>query len=283
MRIALTTCRKWPNLSASDALLRDELAGRGHEVHPDPWNDAAIDTFVGADAVVLRSNWDYHHDVARFAGWLDGLERAGACVINPLPLVRWSLTKTYLADLRRSGLPVPELCVFSGGDATEVLEWTAGRERVVIKPLIGASGHDVRLVGEADVAATVAALADDDRRYLAQRFVTDVGGGEWALVFFGGRFHHAYQRVPAPGEFRVNSQYGGSLRPGVPPPELVSLGEDAVAELPADPVYARIDVIETSDGPALMEVELNEPALGLHLHPNAPIRFADVVVDAIAS
>lgn len=263
-------------------MLRDELAARGHEVHACPWNDADVERFVDADAIVLRSNWDYHHDIDRFGAWLDQLERAGANVINPLGLVRWSLTKEYLSDLRISGLPVPELCRFSRADSADLLDWAAGRDRFVIKPLIGASGHDVRLVHEADVEAMLAALADDDRDHIAQRFVTDIGGGEWALVFFAGQFHYAYQRVPAPGEFRVNSQYGGSLQPGVPSPALVALGTDALERLPGDAVYARVDVIDTVDGPALMEVEVNEPALGLHLHPTAPLRFADVILDAAA-
>ena len=65
--------------------------------------------------------------------------------------------------------------------------------------------------------------------------------------------------------------------------DVVRGGAEAIVALAEVPVYARVDVVESAVGPAVIEVELNEPALGLHLDPDAPARFADVVLDAVST
>jgi hypothetical protein len=54
------TCRTWPAISASDALVQAALQRQGVAVEARPWNGAEQD-FADFNAVVLRSNWDYHH------------------------------------------------------------------------------------------------------------------------------------------------------------------------------------------------------------------------------
>ncbi|MGH7344241.1 MAG: ATP-grasp domain-containing protein, partial [Candidatus Rokuibacteriota bacterium] len=114
-------------------------------------------------------------------------------------------------------------------------------------------------------------------RLLVQEFVPEVAAGEIAGVFFAGVFSHGLRRVPAAGEFRVNSQYGGRM-------EAVAL-DDATTEamrrvlgsLPGEPLYARIDGVRRDGRFVLMEVEVNEPGLGLDLAPGAGDRFADAL------
>src|SRR5688500_3673165 len=107
MRVALVTCLAWPELSASDRLYAEALRGLSVDVVGAPWNGPP-ELFAGVDLVVLRSNWDYHHDLARFTAWLDGLEQRGTAVQNAPGLVRWNLDKRYLLDLERRGVRVPE-------------------------------------------------------------------------------------------------------------------------------------------------------------------------------
>ncbi|MEO5821630.1 MAG: hypothetical protein ABIT71_14105, partial [Vicinamibacteraceae bacterium] len=45
------------------------------------------------------------------------------------------------------------------------------------------------------------------------------------------------------------------------------LAGQALQAAPGAVTYARVDVVPTSDGPRLMELELIEPDLGLRLHP----------------
>ena len=104
MRLCFVTCRTWPEISESDRLVQRALEARGATVEPRGWNDAGAG-WDGFDAIVLRSNWDYHFEPDAFLGWLDRRERAGARVFNPPALVRWNLTKAYLLELAQAGVP----------------------------------------------------------------------------------------------------------------------------------------------------------------------------------
>ena len=114
---------------------------------------------------------------------------------------------------------------------------------------------------------------------LVQEFLPHVTNGETALVYFGGEFSHALIRRPATGEFRVNSQYGGTTE-FLPEPDvqLIEVGAKLLSTLPAPATYARVDMIGDGNDPIVMEVEVNEPALGLDLAPGAAARFADALV-----
>ncbi len=281
--IVLVTCRTWPELSASDAELARELTTRGHRVRSHPWNAAPTTDVTSADLVVLRSNWDYHHDLAGFDRWLTLIEDSGVTLRNSAGLVRSHLHKSYLERLAATGYRTPATMVTADFDLDAILGWATDHDldRVVVKPAWGASGEGVELVRAADLrdAARRWRSNPDRRPMLVQEFVAGVSDGEISLVFFAGTFSHALVRMPAADDFRVNGQYGGtmSLFDRVDP-DVVRFGAEVVASLPEPATYARIDVVSDGVDHVVMEVEVNEPALGLHLAPGAAARFADALV-----
>ena len=114
---------------------------------------------------------------------------------------------------------------------------------------------------------------------IVQEFMPQIRAGEFALVFFGDRFSHALHRTAAVGDFRVNSQYSGSMAlASAVDPGAIRLGSHVLSLLGEPPTYARIDVVGSGDDVTLMEVEVNEPALGLDLAPGSAARFADAVL-----
>lgn len=280
--IVLTTCRQWPTLSESDTLLAQALTTRGHRVRTAMWNDALPHEF-DADLVVLRSNWDFHHDLAAFENWLTHLDEAGVNLHNSTELVRGYLDKTYLEQLVTAGFRTPHTRVAAALDDAAVLEWVDAHEldRVVIKPAWGASGHGVELVARADLPDAARRWRADgaSRAMLVQEFIPEIADGECALVFFRGEFSHALKRQPTAADFRVNGQYGGATTPWPDvDPSVVELGRKIEATLPEVATYARIDVVPSQREHVLMEVEVNEPALGLHLAPGSAARFADALL-----
>ena len=214
--IVLVTCRAWPTLSAGDAELARELEALGHRVRHHPWNDASLADFTSADLVVLRSNWDYHHELKGFERWLGQVDRSGAVLHNPAELVRSHMDKSYLADLQAAGFRTPRTMISTDFDVDAVMGWVAGHhlDRVVLKPAWGASGHGVELVRSGDIASAAERWRrDPDRRpMLIQEFVPEVADGEFALVFFAGEFSHALLRQPAPGDFRSTVATGARFR-----------------------------------------------------------------------
>jgi glutathione synthase/RimK-type ligase-like ATP-grasp enzyme len=284
-RICFVTCRAWPAISESDALVAGALETRGVSVTPQPWNLPDSD-FRGFDAVVLRSNWDYHLDPDGFRAWLARVERDGARVFNPPDLVRWNVSKRYLQALGSAGVPtVPTVPLEADApDALGQIMATRGWPVVVIKPEIGASAHGTRLVTRATLGEAVAALRSGGLRspVIVQPFVEEIRTrGEWSLVFIAGAFTHAVLKRPGAGEFRVQAQHGGFAQAAAPPDAVLATGRAALAALPRAPLYARIDGVETRDGLLIMEVEVNEPSLFFTYSLPAAERFAQAILQAI--
>ena len=113
---------------------------------------------------------------------------------------------------------------------------------------------------------------------LVQEFLAEIADGELAGVFFDGVFSHALRRVPATGEFRINSQYGGRMEAVTLTRDVVDAMAAVLALLPKRPLYARVDGVVHAGCFMLMEVEVNEPGLGLDLVAGAAERFADALI-----
>ena len=280
-RVCFVTCQTWPEISASDRLVADALAPRGVQVEGRAWNDRAGD-FTGFDAVVLRSNWDYHFEPEAFLAWLDRIEAAGVRLFNPPALVRWNVSKRYLLALAEGGVPTVATTVLDE-PTREALEASLRRHgpTVVVKPAIAASAHGTRLVTAAALDETLRAVAAGVLvpPLLVQPFVEEVQTrGEWALIFIESELTHAVLKRPGPGDFRVQGAYGGRAEAATAPAGGVAVGRRALAALPAPPLYARIDAVDAAAGPLVMEAEVNEPGLVFTLAPAAAVRFAEALL-----
>lgn len=281
--IALATCAAWPELSRSDACLAAALRARGRDVVAAPWN-GPFAPFADAAAVVIRATWDYHREPDAYVAWLGRLDPART--FNPPALIRWNLSKAHVLELAARGARVPRTVEAAAEPIAiaRALE-TLGLREAVIKPLIGASGFGVERVlrGEEAAALARAQAAKTLDRVLVQQMIAGLEHGELAGVFFDGVFSHGLRRVPAPGDFRVNSQYGGTTSAEALPPAIVSAMAGVLALLPAQPLYARVDGVAGDDGFTVMELEVIEPGLGLDLVDGAGERFADALLARLTS
>lgn len=280
-RVVLATCRAWPELSQSDRHFAEAMERRGFLVESAAWNGRFM-PFDGAQAVVIRSTWDYHESLDDYRAWLGRLD--GACTFNRPDLVRWNLDKSYLTELADRGAPLPAGAVVEAdaaalAGALDRLSLTDA----VIKPTVGASGVGVERVARGQEAEAIERVRAVTRspRLLVQEFIAEVGAGEVAGVFFAGAYSHGLRRVPAAGEFRVNSQYGGRTEAAALDAPTIEAMSRVLRTLPAEPLYARIDGVRRGGRFVLMEVEVNEPGLGLHLAPGAADRFAEALVSRI--
>jgi glutathione synthase/RimK-type ligase-like ATP-grasp enzyme len=280
-RIAFVTCRAWPAISDSDDVAARALTERGAWVEALPWNEPSADG-SRFDALVLRSCWDYHHTPEGFLAWLEGLEARGACVFNRPAIVRWNLDKRYLLDLADKGIATPETVILDG-DAPDLAAAMdeRGWERAVVKPLVSASGHGATLVERRLVDAAAAALAAGVTRRPAmmQQFLEEIRArGEWSVVVIDGEPTHAVLKRPAPHDFRVQPSHGGRVEPAEPPARAVDAARRALAVVPGETLYARVDLVEADRGVLLMELELIEPALFFAHAPVAAERLADAIL-----
>jgi glutathione synthase/RimK-type ligase-like ATP-grasp enzyme len=270
--ILLATCESVPELTPSDSILAQALADLAIDATASVWSDHDI-RWSSAGAVVLRSSWDYHHRPAEFVRWLDGLERAGVVVWNPVAWVKATMTKTYLIDLARAGWPVAPTHIARSGTVVDARLLPGSPEVVVVKPMVGASSHGISIV-----RANAPLRLEEDM--LVQPFLSEITAGEWSVVAIDGGITHSVLKTPAPGDYRVQRDHGGSAVLGTPPPAVTQLAGDVAGRyLTSDILYARIDIVMTAGGPLLMEVEVIEPELFFELAPES----AHVMAKAVAA
>lgn len=147
-----------------------------------------------------------------------------------------------------------------------------GWDSAVVKPAVSASAHRLKRVFKSEPVVRVNGPA------MVQQFIPEVlTRGEWSLVFIGGGFSHSVVKLPTPGDFRVQSQFGGMVSVAHPNQELVDAANKIVDSLSDIPLYARVDGIECDGGFVLMELELIEPVLFLALGGSVE-RFAEAIV-----
>lgn len=275
--IAFVTCRRWPGLSADDRLAAHALEERGCRVAAAEWNDPEVE-WGSFDLIVVRSCWDYPFFPAAFRDWLWGLDTHGPRVVNPVPTILWNLDKGYLRDLAERGVVIPDT-VFpeEGGSLADLMDarrWDCA----VVKPRISAMAHGTVRVPRDDAGLFQSHLDSlvEGSGAIIQNYVPAVEStGELSLVFFGGEFSHAVLKKPAPGEFRVQADHGGTVARTDPGTQIIAQAAGVLDRVPLDWTYARVDGCVVEGTLVLMELELIEPALFLAFDVHAPDRFAD--------
>lgn len=280
--IIIVTCDAWPALFASDQTFRAALEAKGASVIVAPWQAADFWQTAGdADAIVVRAAWDYPLHVDRFHGWLECAGQSQTPVMNAPTLMRWNADKRYVLDLARRGVPTPATILIGQPSQAEEAFTELGADVAVIKPCHGASGRGVEKVNRASALAYLETNGGQGRSFLLQEMLPEIAAGELSFVFIGGRFAHAVRKIPAPGEFRVNSAFGpASNQLAVVSPGLVEQAASILARLPSIPTYARIDCIERGNQLICLEAEVIEPSLFMHLHPPTADRLAAAVLGA---
>jgi glutathione synthase/RimK-type ligase-like ATP-grasp enzyme len=270
-----------PHLYQDDLLLVTALDKIGIEAVPAVWSDASID-WQAFEAIVIRSPWDYFVRLEEFRNWLNARIASGARLCNSGKILEWNFDKRYLQDLASAGVSLIPTIVVSQGDSPDIvaLARAKGWEDIVVKPTISGGGfrtHRFR-VDDADQYRDDIAEILKDRGLLIQPFLPEIqSAGELSLLFFDGEFSHAVCKRPAPGDYRVQFQFGGTSETVEVRPEWIEGARACIEAAPDVPVYARVDGVIQDGKFLLMELEVFEPLMFLAQHPKAPARFARAI------
>lgn len=284
-RIALATYDRAPGLAPDDRLLIPALERLGIGAEPAIWSDGSIH-WRGFDAVIIRSCWDYHVRFAQFEAWLDALQADSVPLWNPASIIRWNADKRYLLDLAGRGVAtIPTMIAMRGhADAVESLAAAEGWTRFVIKPAISASGYEtfaLRMPLD-DASRAVIARVAGLGTVLVQPFADEIArSGELSFTFFDGAFSHATIKRARPGEFRVQTEHGGTVESIGVESALIEQAAAVVGSLDERPLYARVDGITRGDAFLLMELELIEPNVFMSYSENAAERFARAIAQRL--
>ena len=88
-------------------------------------------------------------------------------------------------------------------------------------------------------------------------------------------------KKPAPGEYRVQGIYGGTIETMEPSTEDIRQAEQVMEKIPFDVLYARLDFVRAGGRLSIMEVELIEPIFSFNLVPASISRLVQAALSRI--
>ncbi len=278
--IVFASCAAKPFSGHGDAPLVAAFEARGCVVREAAWNGPQ-GAFADADAIVIRSTWDYQDMPGAFDAWLASLE--GRRVFNDPALMRANMSKRYLLDLAARGAPLPPTRLVSPDAASIAAAMDAlGLAEAVVKPEYGATASGLSRVRRDERSGLAAAAAAMGMPGLVQALVPEIAtAGETSFIFVDGGFTHAVTKRPKSGEIRCQAEFGGLSEAASPPDWAVEEARRILALIGGDPLYARVDAVLLDGRRRRLEVELIEHELCVTYAPSSADRFADALLQRL--
>lgn len=271
MKLFLLTGPEYPKGHPDDQKLFHKCADRlgATHVHWRNWREGAVFGDAG-DKVLVRTPWDYQSDARLFLQTMKDIEGRGLQLFNPYATIAWNLDKKYLLELAGRGVPIVPTLQLEGANPASIAKFIADcplpANEWIVKPRVGASASGIRkLANVARLAAELQSLPH--REFLLQPMVDSVRlQGEVSLLYYrvdgNTTYSHASLKLPKAGDFRVQTDWGGSDQAYSPKPELVAAGAAWLSQMQKAWSYARVDILDFEKSPGLLgEIEFIEPQL----------------------
>ena len=152
MKIALLTCRNWPNAVEKEQALATEIS-KNIQIDVAIWNDPSVN-WASYDCLIFRTVWDYFEHPSEFSTWLDTLEQQNIRTLNPLATIKRNLHKFYLKDLENQGIDIiPTVFIPKNTELNLSFLKDKKWEKAVIKPAISAGSYWTTLFSQAEIPA----------------------------------------------------------------------------------------------------------------------------------
>jgi len=278
--IAIVTC-EGENVDIDSPILLEALQNAGLDAALCIWDDVSVD-WNSFNLTVLRSTWDYAPRRDEFLAWARNIPR----LVNPYEVITYSTDKHYLADIAAKGhrIVASEFC-----DVGTAPKFPAGD--FVVKPSVGAGSIDAERYSTDDHEVArqhVARLHAGGRDVLIQPYIDSVDEvGERALVYIDGTFSHAMTKGAMLNVTQLDRNAlfrREQMEPAVGEPEALSVADGVLKDFGFDNLlYARVDLVKTDAGWAVMELELVEPSLFLSFYQPAAERLAQAIKRRISN
>ncbi|OQE24474.1 hypothetical protein PENSTE_c007G00571 [Penicillium steckii] len=280
----------------SNMILPRMLSDRGASITTKRWIDEDIlVSILEYDIVTFLWAEDYIQHPTEFREFLTQSKKKiesistsanRPCFVNPIELVQWNMDKRYLLEMQDAGFDIPKTEIFeaqsfgcSSALHQRLCEFQCSG-RVVLKPAISASSTNTRLIQD------ISAPSAEDFTYLnmciegglgsslvVQQFEPSIAEGEYSFTFVGQTLNHVVLKTPRSGDFRCQSELGGSLdHKSIEEIDITTLSivksifamlRDRFGSTQTGKMgYVRVDGLVTKNRPFIvMEIEAIEPHL----------------------
>lgn len=237
--------------------LRGPFEARGYRVEDVAWDNPKAD-WSAYEAAIIGTTWDYWDRLDEFLAALERIE-GQTRLFNSSALVRWNSRKTYLRELEARGAKlIPTLWLDDCSPAAAEAAFEAlGADDVVFKRQVGAGARDQHRLKRGEPIPAMA------HAMMAQPFLPMIQTeGELSFIFIDGAFCHALIKRAQPGDYRIQSTYGGREEKVTPSTDDLAAAQAIIGTLDEPALYGRVDMLRGADGGLLlMELEIIEPYL----------------------
>ncbi|MBI1770703.1 MAG: hypothetical protein HYR67_20225 [Bacteroidetes bacterium] len=284
-KIAFVTSIANTEITSDDHLIVDQLAMHNVEVVSAPWDSTKVN-WGDFKAIVFRSCWNYHHKPNEFNVWLEKMNLLNLPFLNPVKVVQWNLHKQYLFELQSKGFAVPPGILIEQNNHTSLQEVMDEKDwdKIVIKPAVSATAKDTWVASRVSLNGAQKRFNESlsQADIIIQKFIPEVlQHGEVSLIYINKHFSHAVLKKPKQGDFRVQNDFGGTVEPLTPSPDIIQQGEKIVHAIDYPLLYARVDGVISNGKLVLLELELIEPVLFLKYSAIAASLMAKGIIDTL--
>jgi len=204
---------------------------------------------------------------------IEHMEVAGIRVVNSCYAFRRARDK-YATQytLEAAGLPIPTAYTTeSMADAYDVSERYG---EFIYKPILSSMGKGAMKFTDPDLAYNAYKMLDRfSQPLILQKYVQNPGRDIRVFVIGGDVVGSAY-KYRAVGKWKTNVAQGGTMIDEKVPDDILELGLGATEAMGLD--YLGVDVMESPDGPVILEVNASPGWQALNLAAN--IKVADEIV-----
>jgi hypothetical protein len=180
------------------------------------WEDKTID-WLTKDKVILGPVWGYTKNIDKFIAWLDQAENNHINLVNHPKFLKWNLTKTYLLDLRKKNIPIPNTLIIdsdsqlSFDEAKSIFHTNFQETDIILKGVIDSGSFGYMHANKLDEASDhFEKLKGKNRGAIIQNFIPEIQKkGELSFVFFDNEISHFFVKVPKSNDERTQPFYGG--------------------------------------------------------------------------
>lgn len=258
--------------AAEEKRLEEEAIKRGHKVNLIRYQRCLM-TFEGHGELGIRYGKRPFPDVDLIIPRASVLTNAPlrASVIEHLQLMGLPMLNEYNAILRAKNklqtlqilshyeVPVVKTAVVNNSKYLKQAVRYIGEFPIIMKTTYGSYGQGVAIVeSQRSVKSTYGILSDSvgsKNIILLQQYIAESNGKDIRLFVVNGEVIASMQRAAEEGEFRSNVGQGGSGMSYEPTEEESHMAVKATKALGLE--VSGVDIIQTNDGPAIMEVNAN--------------------------
>lgn len=276
MKVAILTSKELiDKLEEDDDYLLDALKKKNVEYSIVPWNNTY--TF---NISIIRATYDYYKQPKEFLRIISNIKN----LYNNYNIIKYNIDKKYLFDLQSKGVAIiPTIEInYSKINELENIIKNINTEHLILKPRMSLSAYDTIKFNRNDITSAVRLLeAQRERDFILQPFIETINTiGELSLIFIDEVYSHTVRKVPKKDDFRSQPEYGSDVSRYYPDPKIILVAESIIKQINLGYLlYARVDlVLDDSNNPLLMELEMIEPTLYFKWCPEAAERMVDSII-----